>query len=71
MQFKTLNTKECLENFSKLWAVDSDLSFIIESYAKLIGMDEHEAIQIALKASQAHKDRKNFKKRLKGKKIVD
>ncbi|MEN8194535.1 MAG: lipopolysaccharide kinase InaA family protein [Bacteroidota bacterium] len=71
MQFKTLTAIERLENFSKLWAQDNDLSLIIDTYAKLIEMDVKEAFNIALKASQKHKDKKNLKKRLKGKKVVD
>jgi len=34
-------------------------------------LDTDEAISIALDASRAHKAKKNFKKRLKGQKIVD
>lgn len=71
MQFKNLTDTERLENFSKLWAQDKDLFIIIESYAKLIEMDVDEAFIIAVKASQKHKDKKNLKKRLKGKKVVD
>ena len=71
MQFKRLSDNERLENFSKLWAKDEDLFLIIDSYAKLIEMDRDEAFGIALRASQRHKDKKNFKKRLKGKKVVD
>jgi len=71
MRFKRLTDIERLENFSKLWAKDEDLKLIIECYAKLIDMNKDEAIVIALRASQKHKDKKNFKKRLKGKKVVD
>jgi hypothetical protein len=71
MQFKNLTDIERLENFSKLWAQDDDLSVIIDSYAKLIEMDKDKAFNIAVKASQKHKDKKNLKKRLKGKKVVD
>lgn len=71
MNFKTFTQNERLENFSKLWAKDEDLTLIIKTYIKLIDFDEKEAIIIALKASQKHKDKKNLKKRLKGKKVVD
>ena len=71
MEFKTLSLDEKLLNFSKLWAKNSDLEVIIKEYAKLIGHDESECIEKALKFSQEHKDRKNMKKRLKGKKVVD
>lgn len=71
MQFKKLLTAERLENFSKLWASDEDLTIIVKEYAKINHINEKEALTIALKASQKHKDKKNFKKRLKGKKVVD
>ena len=71
MQFRQLTPVERIENFSKLWAKDEDLEVIVTHYATLIEMDKDEAIEIALKASQKHKDKKNFKKRLKGKKVVD
>jgi hypothetical protein len=71
MKFKTFTPKERLENFSKLWANNEDLDMIIEAYAKLNQMDVQKSKAIAQKASQRHKDKKNFKKRLKGKKVVD
>ncbi len=71
MKFKKLSEIERLENFSKLWASDEDLSMIIKEYAKINQLDENKALTIALKASQKHKNRKNLKKRLKGKKVVD
>jgi len=71
MDFKVLTLKERLENFSKLWAKDEDLKCIIIAYAQFIDMDEESAVSIARNASQQHKDKKNFKKRLKGKKVVD
>jgi len=72
MEFKKELTKEeRLENFAKLWASDEDLTMIIKEYAKLAKLDENEALIIAIKASQKHKNRINLKKRLKGKKVVD
>jgi serine/threonine protein kinase len=71
MAFKTLTIKERLENFSKLWAKNEDLTIIIEAYSKYLSISSQEAIDIALKASQKHKDKKNFKKRLKGIEVVD
>jgi len=71
MLFKQLSMKERLENFAKLWATDEDLTIIIEEYAKLNKLEVEASLAIALKASQKHKDKKNFKKRLKGKKVVD
>ena len=71
MQFKTLSLDDRLKNFSKLWAKDDDLLIIIKEYSKLINSNEEECIRIALKYSQAHKDRKNAKKRLRGQKVID
>ena len=71
MRFRQLSPEERIENFSKLWARNEDLKMIVTEYAALIEMDKDEAIDIALKASQKHKDKKNLKKRLKGNKVVD
>jgi len=64
MKFTKFTKKECLENFAKLWSNDSDLKIIITEYAKLIFMEKEEALAIVRKASQKHKDKKNFKKKL-------
>ncbi len=71
MQFKKLSTKERLENFAKLWAKDEDLKIIILAYAKYANLEFQKAYTIAQKASQHHKNKKNFKKRLKGIEVVD
>ena len=71
MKFKNLKTKERLQNFAKLWAKDEDLEIMISSYAKLIDQEEVSCVALALAYSQKHKDKKNFKKRLKGEKVVD
>lgn len=71
MTFKVLSLEERLENFSQLWAKDIDLEIIVKEYSKLIDMDSQIMIKKALKYSQNLKDRKNLKKRLKGKKVVD
>ncbi len=71
MVFKTMELDDRLDNFSQLWAKDSDLEIIIKEYSKLANLDSDVAIKKALKYSQNLKDRKNFKKRLKGKKVVD
>lgn len=71
MEFKTLNLDDRLKNFSKLWAKDEDLEIIIKEYAKVSNSDEKSCVKIALKQSQAHKDRKNAKKRLRGEAVVD
>jgi len=71
MEFKSLCLDERLGNFSKLWAKDEDLTIIIREYAKLTNSDTDSCVKIALKQSQAHKDRKNAKKRLRGEAVVD
>lgn len=71
MQFKRLLLEDKLKNFSKLWAKDEDLEIMIKSYATLMGEDINECISKSLYYSQKNKDIKNFKKRLKGKKVVD
>jgi serine/threonine protein kinase len=71
MAFKMLSPKERLENFSKLWAKDEDLNTIIEAYSAYLTMPKEEAKDIALTASQKHKNKKNLKKRLKGIEVVD
>ncbi|MGE3613465.1 MAG: hypothetical protein AB7G20_08335 [Sulfurimonas sp.] len=71
MVFKHLSLDERLKNFAKLWAKDEDLKIIIKEYSKLIESDEKGCIRIAIKESQAHKDRKNAKKRLRGEAVVD
>lgn len=71
MEFKPLDLDERLKNFAKLWAKDDDLEVIIKEYTSLMGKDEQSCIDSALKYSQAHKDRKNMKKRLRGVEVVD
>lgn len=71
MEFRTLNIDERLKNFAKLWAKNDDLKTIIKEYCRLINADEESSIQIALKYSQEHKDKKNAKKRLRGEAVVD
>ncbi len=71
MQFKNLSLEERLKNFSKLWAKDEDLEIIVKAYAELMHNDEKLCVAKALAYSRAHKYKKNIKKRLKGKKVVD
>ena len=70
MRFLHLDRQRRLENFAKLWADDKDMKTIIRFYAQMMQIDEEEAIQTAVHASQRHKEKKNFKKRLKGKKVA-
>jgi serine/threonine protein kinase len=71
MEFKTLSQDERVKNFAKLWAKDEDLKLIVKEYCKFAKYDEESCADLALKYSQNHKDRKNAKKRLKGKRVVD
>lgn len=71
MEFKPLGLDERLKNFSKLWAKEEDLEIIVKEYAKLSKSDESSCVKIALTYSQAHKNRKNAKKRLRGEAVVD
>lgn len=71
MVFKEMSVDDRLKNFSQLWAKDSDLKIIIDAYSDLIKEDKEQCIQKACIYSQKHKDAKSFKKRIKGKKVVD
>ncbi len=71
MEFKPLDLDERLKNFAKLWAKDEDLKTIVKEYSKFTDANEGNSIKTALKYSQAHKDRKNAKKRLRGERVVD
>ncbi|HIP52351.1 MAG TPA: hypothetical protein EYG94_09720 [Campylobacterales bacterium] len=71
MEFKVLDLETRLKNFAKLWAKDEDLEVIVREYAMLVKEDEEKCIKKALLFSQQHKDKKNFKKRLKGEAVVD
>lgn len=71
MKFRPLCNELRMKNFSKLWAKDEDLKIIIKEYAKISGMNEDIAIKKALSYSHSLKARKNFKKRLRGQKVVD
>ena len=71
MIFKKLSFDEKVKNFSKLWAKDEDLIIILKAYSKYANLDENEVLKKGLYYSQKHKDKKNFKKKLRGEKIVD
>ena len=71
MKFKPLSLDERLKNFAKLWAKDEDLEIIIKEYARLSSENGQKCIDIALQYSQAHKDKINRKKRLRGIEVVD
>lgn len=71
MRFGHLSRQRRLENFAKLWASDEDIMSIVNFYAKMMGINEEEAMRTAVQASQKHKERKNLKKRVQGKKVVN
>lgn len=71
MEFKELEIDERLKNFSQLWANDSDLKIIIDAYLEFMTEDRESCLQKAIHYSKKHKNIKNFKKRLKGRKVVD
>lgn len=71
MIFKKLSFDEKVKNFSKLWAKDEDLIIILKAYSKYANLDENEVLKKGVYYSQKHKDKKNFKKKLRGEKIVD
>ena len=71
MRFGRISLQQRVENFSKLWAVEKDLTTIAKAYAVLTDADENECAKWAIEASQKHKAKVNMKKRLKGKEVVD
>jgi len=71
MKFVSLDITLRMKNFSKLWVKDEDLTIIAKEYAKISNEDEKELILKALAFSKQHKRKINFKKRLRGKKVVD
>ena len=71
MKFLNLDTDLRMKNFSKLWAKDEDLEIIIKEYAKISNQDEKELFSKALIFSNQNKAKINFKKRLRGQKVVD
>jgi len=71
MKFISLYINLRMKNFSKLWAKDEDLTIIVKEYAKIANKDEKELIFKALAFSKQHKRKINFKKRLRGDKVVD
>ncbi|MEA3452069.1 MAG: hypothetical protein U9Q83_09240, partial [Bacteroidota bacterium] len=71
MEFKSLSIDERILNLSKLWAKDSDMVFIAQEYALLLGINDNHFVEKALDNSHKHKRFKNFKRRLKGKRVVE
>jgi len=65
MSFSPLSKKTRYRNFSKLWADADVLEIISKEYSKIMGYDYKECLEEILKYDQAHKDFKNFKKKIK------
>ena len=70
MSFFELDEKARAKNFSKLWASDEVLSIVADEYQKDYPCS-NEFKDMILTLNQKHKNRKNFKKRLKGVPVVD
>ncbi len=70
MSFFELDEKARAKNFSKLWASDEVLSIVANEYQKHYSCSD-EFKETMLTLNQKHKNRKNFKKRLKGVPVVD
>jgi serine/threonine protein kinase len=66
MKFIDFDIETRAKNFAKIWLKDNDLEYIIKEYTKLNDINYNEIIDIALDYSRKHKEKKNFKKRLKG-----
>lgn len=67
MVFIPLDMEDRAKSFSKLWAKDEVLLIIAEEYASLAKFDKETFSQKALFHSEAHKKKKEFYKRMKGK----
>jgi len=65
-----MDQKTRAKNFSKLWASDAILRIMVDEYKKYYSCDEKFESQV-LEYSNKNKQLKNFKKRLKGHKVVD
>lgn len=65
-----MDQKTRAKNFSKLWASDAILRIMADEYKKYYSCDEKFESQV-LEYSNKNKQLKNFKKRLKGHKVVD
>ena len=70
MGFFKLTTEDRAKNFSKLWASDEELSIIATEYIKEFDTTKN-FTQMVCDYSNQNKKVKNFKKRLKGKKVND
>jgi serine/threonine protein kinase len=67
MRFRELDMDSRAKNFARVWLRDEDLKIIIKEYCRVSNYSYEEMIPLAIAYSQKHKDRGNFKKRLKSK----
>ncbi len=71
MKFQALSFNLRAKSFSKLWANDEDLKTVSNEYAKIYGVDKELFTKKTLHYSRQLKRNMNFKKRLKGERVVD
>lgn len=67
MDFRDIKSNEGIKGFNKLWAKENDMRLMMHKYCVLAGIDENEAIEIAIRQAINHQSKVNLKKRLKGK----
>lgn len=69
MQFKTVDFKEGLKNFSRLWLSDEDAEFLGAEYAKLAGKQDQKdyAAGLLYAFNRKFKAKKIFKNKIRGK----
>ncbi len=65
MQFGEMDIEQRAKNFARIWLNDEDLRMIIKAYTVLASYDYDKMVKLALEYSQQHKEKANFKKRLK------
>ena len=63
MRFQKLSLNQRALSFAKLWAKEEDLKIILNEYQKFY--KDGDLIELALIESQKHKNRVNFKKKIK------
>lgn len=68
MEFKTIDLKTGLDNFSKLWLDKNSLNLIAKEYAKLANVEEMKAIKILKERDRKLKIFVEFKRKIRGKK---
>ena len=65
MQFGEMTIQQRAKNFARVWLKDEDMKTIIKEYTVLASYDYDKMVKMALEYSQQHKEKANFKKRLK------